>query len=417
MAEVIVVGGGLAGLVMARDLAEAGVTVTLLEASDHLGGTVARHDVGGISLDAGAESFATRGGHVERLASILGLGNEVVRPNPVGAWILQADGTAHPIPKNTLLGIPGIPAARDVTEILGARAAFRASLDALMPDFVGARSRTLGELVRTRMGAAVVERLVAPIAGGVHSTHPDELDLDRVAPGLRSALRHTGALARAVRDLTSGAAAGSNVVGIRGGVVRIVDELVADLERFGVDVRLGARATAVAPGEVRVGGETLAGRVVVAASGLLGEAARGTDVTLVTLVVDEPRLDAAPRGTGVLVAPGAVGIRSKALTHATAKWPWLAERANGKHVLRLSYAAIEGDVKGVAIADASAMLGMTITAQSVVDTDSVTWTRPAPSVHAAEGIIVTGEAAAGTGLAAVVADAREQAGSLLQELR
>ena len=53
-----VVGGGIAGLVLARRLAMAGRSVTLLEASDRTAGLAARHTVGGIDLDAGAESFA-----------------------------------------------------------------------------------------------------------------------------------------------------------------------------------------------------------------------------------------------------------------------------------------------------------------------------------------------------------------------
>ena len=60
-------------------------------------------------------------------------------------------------------------------------------------------------------------------------------------------------------------------------------------------------------------------------------------VELVTLVLDAPALDAAPRGTGVLVAAGTPGVTAKALTHSTAKWPWLAELAGGRHVVRLSY--------------------------------------------------------------------------------
>ena len=51
-----------------------------------------------------------------------------------------------------------------------------------------------------------------------------------------------------------------------------------------------------------------------------------SDVVLVTLVVDHAGLDAHPRGTGVLVSRHATGVTAKALTHATAKWAWLAER-------------------------------------------------------------------------------------------
>ena len=88
MAEFSVVGGGIAGLVVARRLALAGREVVLHEASDRLGGTVAGHVVGGLELDAGAESFATRGGTVEGLARELGLGDAVVSPAPLVAWLL-----------------------------------------------------------------------------------------------------------------------------------------------------------------------------------------------------------------------------------------------------------------------------------------------------------------------------------------
>jgi oxygen-dependent protoporphyrinogen oxidase len=66
--DFVVVGGGVGGLVLARRLVLGGASVIVLEASDSLGGTVARVRVGGIEVDAGAESFATRGGTVVALA-------------------------------------------------------------------------------------------------------------------------------------------------------------------------------------------------------------------------------------------------------------------------------------------------------------------------------------------------------------
>ncbi len=416
MPDVVVVGGGIAGLVAARDLAEGGLSVMLLESSNRLGGSLARHTVGGIVLDAGAESFATRGGHVEKLAADIGLGDQIVRPNPSGAWLYEADRATVPIPKHTLLGIPGSPLARDVVDVVGGRAAFRAFLEIAFPGAYGANSHTIGELVRKRMGSAVVDRLVAPITRGVYSVNADDLDLDRAAPELRSALRRTGSLARAVLDLAPSDRAGSNVAGIRGGVMRLVDELTADLERFAVDVQLNTRVTSVREDSARVGRAAVKGRVVVATSALFDSEPPTQRVVLVTLVVGEPRLDAAPRGTGVLVADGVAGIRARALTHATAKWEWLAERAVGRHVLRLSYTAVEGNVATVALTDASQLLGIELDPASVVDVARVDWDRRQIGIRAAGGPVVVGEAAAGTGLAAVVAQARAQAGSLLKEL-
>ena len=410
MSQVLVVGAGIAGLVAARRLVLGGRDVTVLEASDRAGGQVARHTVGGLELDAGAESFATRGGTVAELAGRLGLGDDIVPPAELPAWLYRADGTAMPLPATSLLGIPSVPLARDVIDAIGLPAALRASLDLLLPSLVGSKASTLGELVRRRMGAAVLEQLVAPVVRGVHSTDPDQLPLDRAAPGLRSGLMRDGSLSHAVAGIRERSPAGSQVAGIRGGVVRLVDHLLADLARFGVPVRLGVTLDEVAPDRVRVDGELLHGEVLVAAPGVAAERTPGRRISLVTLVVDQPELSAAPRGTGVLVELGAPGVGARALTHLTVKWPWLTEAAGGLHVLRLSYDGDTGDVER-AVADAGRLLGIPLNAP--IDADVVAWERAVPRTHAVDGMRYVGEAGAGTGLAAVIAQAESEAEHLL----
>ena len=416
-ADFVVVGGGIGGLVLARRLVLGGASVILLEASGSLGGTVARARIAGIEVDSGAESFATRGGTVVALAKSLGLGDDVVEPNPVGAWLQTARGAAFPLPENSLLGIPGSPLAKDVVAIIGGRAGTRAFFETLIPSFYGAKAQTLGELVRKRMGRPVLDQLVRPIARGVHSADADQLLLDQAVPGLRQAIVREGSLARAVLALRQNSArAGSAVAGIRGGVFRLVEALQSDLSRFGVDVRLDSRAMDLGPDGVSVRGASITGRVIAAAPGLLGATDdRGTRVTLATLVVDQPLLDAAPRGTGVLVAEGAPGIRARALTHSTAKWAWLAEAAGGRHVLRLSYDDPGDDLAGVARQDAEALLDVSIPAAAVEDFASVEWYRPNRYTPTPDDIPLVGESIAGTGLASVVARSEALAGTLLRD--
>jgi len=414
---VIVVGAGVAGLVAARRLVLGGRDVVVLEESDRAGGQLARHTVGGLELDAGAESFATRGGTVAGLLERLGLGSEIVTPADIPAWLYRADGTAGPLPATSLLGIPSVALSRDVIGAIGTRAAFRAALDLLLPSPVGAKADTLGELVRRRMGPAVVERLVAPVVRGVHSAEPDELPVDRAAPGLRSALSRQGSLSHAVASLRDRSTAGSQVAGIRGGMVTLVDRLLADLDRFGVPVRLGVTVDEVAPDRVRANGELLLGEVLIAAPGVAADRAPGRRITLVTLVVDQPELKEAPRGTGVLVELGAPRIGARALTHLTAKWPWLAERAGGLQALRLSYdGGPEQAGVGVAraVADAGTLLGMKL--DHPLDADLVTWERAVPRTHAVDGMHYVGEAGSGTGLAAVIGQAEHEAERLLGNL-
>ncbi len=194
----------------------------------------------------------------------------------------------------------------------------------------------------------------------------------------------------------------------------------------------------------------------------------GPDVVLATLVLDAPALDAAPRGTGVLVAEGAPGVGAKALTHGTAKWAWLAEAAGpGRHVVRLSYGRgsappqianmrsdrehrkfairrhvrdLRGGVRDLgdeelaaqALADTAILLGVRLVPEQVVGFARTRWSGAVPSarpgrrddvarlraaLEAHPGLFATGAWLAGTGLAAVVADARALAARLPLEAR
>ena len=110
----VVVGGGLAGLVAARELALAGELVTLLEASDHLGGMVTPVCLAGIEVDGGAEAYATRTDVVRSLCDELGV--PVAAPQG-RAHVFWPDGDRRwPLAE----GILGIPAALDDDSLTGA---------------------------------------------------------------------------------------------------------------------------------------------------------------------------------------------------------------------------------------------------------------------------------------------------------
>ncbi|GAA1956617.1 protoporphyrinogen oxidase [Agromyces allii] len=480
-ADVVVVGGGIAGLVGALECAKIGLKVTLLERRDVLGGCVGRIELDGLTIDSGAESFATRGGAVAELIAELGLGDAVESPNPAGAWLVwPAAGKldAAPLPKTGMLGIPANPLGDDVRRIIGWSGASRAYLDRLKPILRIGRAHSLGKLVRERMGDAVLDRLVTPISAGVYSTNPDDLDLDVVAPGLNEAMTRMGSLSGGVGQLLEERKAGGAVQGLAGGMHTLVDALLGQLDRFGVEVVTGADVTALARTD---GGwrttATVAGKPGVATDGaaidatvpvgaladsadaastlvvdsrfvllaspapasrhLLVEALEGwaevsdwpaaASVEIVTLVLDAPALDDAPRGTGVLVAAGTPGVTAKALTHSTAKWSWLADRTDGRHVVRLSYGRAgeqnplddrsDAEVRTIALADASALLGVELDDAAIRALGRASWrdalsqatlgqrdrVRALEEALAAEpGIEVAGSWVAGTGLASVV---------------
>lgn len=421
--DAIVVGAGIAGLTVARDLAMGGLSVLVLEATGSAGGKARSLTVAGIDLDAGAESFATRGDTVASLVRELGLGDDLVAPHAAGAWLFRSNGSARPLPRTGMLGIPGTPMAADVIELVGLAGALRAQLDSLIPGPVGGRETFLGPFVRKRMGRRVLERLVTPVAVGVHSRHPDDLQIDRVAPGLRHAVRQNESLAKAVLALRASAPAGSNVAGLRGGVHRLVSELQSDVLAFGGEIRFGTTVVATDPdGVTTETGERISARHRVFTS---AASTGGTPVVLATLVLDLPPLDSAPRGTGLLVEAGPT-VKAKALTHASAKWAWLADGLPAhRHVVRLSYDVARtapellspDRLERQAMADAALLLDVEIPADAVVGFARAEWVTAPDAAPVADGVVAIGEASAGVGLASVIAQARQEATRVLREIQ
>ncbi len=474
--HVVVVGGGVSGLVAARECAKVGIRVTVLEAAEQLGGAVRRAEIDGVVLDAGAESYATRGGHVRALVEELGLADSIRTPAAGGAWLAGVPGQdASPLPKGGLLGIPANPFEESVRRIIGWRGAWRAYVDRLRPPLTIGHEQSLGRLVETRMGARVLERLVAPVTSGVYSAHPNDVDVEIAAPGLSAALTRQGSLSGAVDALLgerasarAGKAPGSAVEGLAGGMSTLVDALAVDLGKLGGEVRTGARvrmlektgqgwSVSLEPEEAEDSGEPDTAEIIAADAVIiataedtaralltghapgLGVASASPQIEIVTLLLAAPELDAAPRGTGVLTVPHT--HTAKALTHATAKWRWLSDAADGRHVVRVSFgsqgedpatAGLDDDAAiALALAEASALLGTRLQASQLVGAHRARFTQsqPASLIGAAErrtrartavqrvpGLAVVGAWLSGTGLAQVVPDAAAEADRLRHAL-
>ena len=454
--DVVVIGGGVAGLAVAHDLARAGVRVVLLEAADELGGLLRRGRVAGIDIDLGAESFATRTDAVARLVADAGLPLDLVRPQPGGAALVLADPsgvggvTRGPLPRRTVLGIPADPLAADVVALIGAEAAARAARERDRPAFDAATTPepSLFDLVAERLGAVVAERLVDTLCRSIYSRAARAARLSEVHPGLWRAFCSTGYLTDAAAQLAADAPAGSAVGGIAGGMWQLPFALARAAQTHGAVLRTGVAARAITGEDGAFVVDTTDGplgarRVVVAtgaraaaalrpsAPGADGAAADAGVVRLVAAAVDRPDLPDLPVGSGVIV-DAAVPSAAKALTQITAKWAWARAAAPaGRHLVRLSArdaspgaSVPDLDTPAAFAREVTLLTGVPIAAAEVVDVVVQEWRDAVPGAapdddvraDAARGIHHTGAAVAGTGLASVLPHARALAARLADEL-
>ena len=110
-ADVVVIGGGLSGLIAARQLSGAGASVILLEARDRVGGRTYHGPVGTRRFDLGAQFVGPTQSKVRALAAEFGLQIKPLFSAGRRIWELRDDrlefGAGNPpLPFGTLLDLP-----------------------------------------------------------------------------------------------------------------------------------------------------------------------------------------------------------------------------------------------------------------------------------------------------------------------
>ncbi|MCE7083510.1 protoporphyrinogen oxidase [Streptomyces sp. ST2-7A] len=396
----IVIGGGVSGLAAAHRLTEEGVRVTLLEASNRLGGKLLSGELAGVRTDLGAESMLARRPEGVDLARAVGLGDALQPPAVATASIWTRDAL-RPMPRGHLMGIPA--RAEDLAGVLSDEGVGRARRDADLPgpllpdegddgnagnhdDHGTAGDIAIGRLVADRMGDEVVDRLVEPLLGGVYAGDARAISLRAALPGLYEAARTAPTLADAVRAAMAAGAprpAGTPppapFTGLDGGMGTLPGAIADACRAAGAEIRTDAPVRSlrrmptgwvVTVGPDADTAEELAADAVVLAvpagpaARLLADhapaAARELDgigyasMALITVALRRSDLDRPLPGSGFLV-PAVDGRFIKASTFSSGKWEW-AGRDPELYLLRASVGR-HGDPTAVAMDDADLVKG------------------------------------------------------------
>jgi protoporphyrinogen/coproporphyrinogen III oxidase len=202
---------------------------------------------------------------------------------------------------------------------------------------------SVGELVASRFGTEVVDRLVDPLLGGVYAGHAGDISLQMAIPGLALRLAAGGSLLEAAAELLAPSldAAGPVFGSLRGGLARLAEVLAAD-SRISVRTATPVRECAARGSGFRLrvgsaaGSETVdvdavvlavpAGKAAVlldalapAAAAALAQVATAS-VVIVTLAFPQLAAGVLPAGSGILI-PEVEGLEVKAMTFSSQKWP------------------------------------------------------------------------------------------------
>ena len=371
-----VIGGGIAGLSAAWELAAATgdrAEITLYEPSQ-LGGKLRTTQFLGRAVDEGPDSLLTRVPEGLALCSELGL-DESLEATRANRALLFSGGKLRPLPDGLVLGAPAklVPLVR--SGILSAGGIAQASFDLVRPRFRRESDVSVYNLVVSRLGRQVAERLVEPLLGSIHAGSTRQLSAAATAPQLLAAAQANRSLIMGLRRATPArrpsSAPSPLFVAPRQGMQALADRLIDRLGAVGTMfvpaeaamVRQDRGGVVVEPDGGRFDGAVLAVPVPVAFSllgAVLGESTAPplagmefVSVAVTTLAFTATAFaDLAPQSalsgavkafgggpdklndiSGILVAPGS-GMVMTACSFGSHKWPHWA--APGTTVVRVS---------------------------------------------------------------------------------
>ena len=335
--DVVVVGGGIAGLAATYELQRLGVGVHLLEAASRLGGAILTERFDGWVIDGGPDSLLVQKPAAVVLCRELGLADRLVSTiEPRIAYVLR-EGQLHAIPEGSFLGFPIRVGALAKSSLVSWGGKLRMALEVAVPRRENADDESIGAFVRRRFGGEAVDYLAEPLLAGIHAGDVETLSLRALFPRLLQAETDTGSVIRALRALKMQPAAGGAFVSLPGGIGELVDAIAAIL-RPGTAV-VSARVTQLHRAGTYVldsaAGRFEARAVILAvpayaAAGLL----RGLDTTLAGLCDAVPYASTATvafgyrrdqvghpmQGSGFVV-PRVERSPLLAATWVTSKWP------------------------------------------------------------------------------------------------
>jgi len=187
MNRIVIIGGGISGLAGAHCVLELdpSAQVTILEASNRLGGTIYTEHRDGFLLERGPDSFISEKPHAIALAKRLGIESQLIQTNEeYRRSFIVRDGRLRTVPDGFQLMAPSRMWPFITSDIFSLAGKARMAADLLLPRKTtnGSNDESLASFVRRRLGKEALARMAQPMVGGIYTADPETLSLRATLP-------------------------------------------------------------------------------------------------------------------------------------------------------------------------------------------------------------------------------------------
>ena len=228
--NMLIIGGGIAGLAAAWYAQKVGIPYALLEASNRFGGLIHTERVDDTIIEYGPDAFITRKPWALQLVRELGLEDALIPVNktPERIYVLIGQRLV-PLPDGLGLLVPTkmLPFLR--SPLLTWDAKLRLLLDWFIPAKTGDEDESLAEFITRRLGKQVLDRLADPLLAGVYNAEMDKQSILATFPQYRILEKQYGSLLRGMRSSQKSASEDSGLMSFQQGMGQLVDTLVSQL--------------------------------------------------------------------------------------------------------------------------------------------------------------------------------------------
>jgi len=349
--DVIIVGGGIAGLAAAYELHRRAVPFLLLERAGRPGGVILSEEIDGFTIDAGPDALLIQKPDGIKLCQELGLGDRLVSTKPPRLAYIQRNGQLHPLPAASVLGIPTRVGPFVRTRLFSWAGKMRMGAELFVPARRDGGDESIGAFMTRRFGREATEYLAEPLLAGIHAGDVDRLSLRALFPRFADAEQKHGSLLRAFRSerasakgrlqasgtparLAGASAEAGAFKSLPGGLSELVRALCAVLPRDRVQLDTAVSGIASVGGERPYRVDTTRGscdaRAVVLAAPAFVTASlvRNLDADLARLCGDVPYAS---------IATVALAFRRDAVAHPLNGSGYVVPRTEGNGILAASW--------------------------------------------------------------------------------